>query len=201
MTKVIKQHKTLVVCIVLGIILIIYKMYTSQEEFIDINNNENIQIKEEKKEEEAVVIVHITGEVKNPGLKKLKDGSRIEDAINAAGGLTEEADLTNINLAQILEDGTKIKIPNIKNTEKEDEQITEEILINSNSNKPSKLININTATKNELESLPGIGESIATQIIEYRAKNGRFKKIEEIKNVTGIGESKYNKIKDYIKIN
>ena len=140
-------------------------------------------------------------EVKNKNVI-LKDGSRISDAIDAAGGLTEEADLTNINLAYILEDGEKIYIPQ-----------KGEIIIDSNNNtspisssfsksissKNSKT-NINKATQAELELISGIGPSTALKIINYRKENGNFKKIEDIKNVPGIGDAKFNQIKDYITV-
>ena len=122
------------------------------------------------------------------------------DAIDAAGGLLNDSDITNINLAHILEDGIKIKIKN-KNDEKNEKYIIDGLSDDfSGETEKNKLININTATKNELENLRGIGPSLAIKIVEYRNKNGKFKKIEDIKNVSGIGSNKYEKIKDYIKI-
>ena len=150
-----------------------------------------------------MMAIHVTGEVNNPGVVKLKEGSRMEDLIKAAGGLTENADLSNVNLAFVVEDGMKVRIPSIND---EDENfITKEngkgVIVSEEveSNLEDK-ININTASEIELEELPGIGASIASRIIEYRNKNGKFKNVEDIKNVAGIGESKFDKIKDLIKV-
>lgn len=206
-----KQKKIIIIAVALvfiGIIIFIYnsnKIDTSEinEEML-IANNETNNIKDTKVEEKNMIIVHITGAVKNPGIVKLEEGSRIEDAINKAGGLNEDADITNVNLAYILEDGIKIKIPssldvtevqneNILNSDS-GENIVEEF---EDSNKGS-LLNINKATKQDLQNLPGIGVSLASKIIEYREENGKFANIEDIKNVNGIGESKYENIKEHI---
>lgn len=146
---------------------------------------------------EEKIVVHISGEVINPGVITLKDGSRVVDAIDMAGGVTQNADLSKINLAYILEDAQKVHIPS-----KDEENTVEEITSQSNSiNKEKNLIiNINTANEKELQNLPGIGESIAKRIINYRKENGKFNSIEDIKNVSGIGESKFNKIKNNISI-
>ena len=158
-------------------------------------------IENEKKEQ---VIIHITGSVKNPGIVKLKEGSRIEDAIEAAGGLTENADITNVNLAYVIDDGIKIKIPSVTDEDIEDEVISENIGENiveeNNETSKGNIVNINKATESELQELPGIGSSLASKIIDYRNQNGKFNNIEDIKNVNGIGESKYSSIKDLIKV-
>ena len=158
--------------------------------------------------EENEVIIHITGSVKNPGIVRLKEGSRIEDAIEAAGGLTENADISKVNLAYVVDDGTKIKIPSSQEEDIGDEEIIdsgsgENIIIEKNttsSNKSSQTININKATETELQTLPGIGASLASRIIEYRSQTGKFGSIEEIKNVNGIGDSKFENIKDLISV-
>ena len=144
---------------------------------------------------EEEIVVHIIGQVVNEGIVKLKEGSRVIDAIEKAGGATEEADLSLINLAYILQDGEKIYIPSVN--DKEEMEVLEYTGTSSESKKELK-ININTAKQAELEKLPGIGESIASKIIDYRNKNGKFSSIEELKNVSGIGESKYNNIKNYV---
>ena len=149
--------------------------------------------------------VHITGEVKKPGVVKIKEGSRIEDVIEAAGGLTENADITNVNLAFVVEDGMKIRIPSQDEEFSEEGYVTEEsgkgvVLSDESSDNAASSVNINTASQSELEELPGIGPSISSKIVEYRDQNGKFKKIEDIKNVTGIGDNKYANIKDLIKV-
>ena len=201
-----KQRKILIIIGILVIILIGWKIYDSsnfeteeESQIIDSNTQES-----KTEDEEELVIIHVTGEVKKPGVVRVKEGSRVEDIVKAAGGLTENADISNINLAYVVEDGTKIRIPSTDD-EKQEEYITQSIgegiiMQEESNNSNNTIININTANETELEELPGIGASIAGRIVEYRNKNGKFKNIEDIKNVTGIGKSKYEKIKDLIKI-
>lgn len=164
-------------------------------EIEETNEDENID------EEPEYIMVHISGQVFNPGLIELKNGSRVIDAVNSAGGLKEEADLDRINLAKKLVDEQKIYIPKIGEeidiVEEEDgsSESTQE-----NSGDSSNKININTGTKEELMSLPGIGEVLAERIIEYRESNS-FKSIEDIKNVSGIGDKKFESIEDMIIVN
>ncbi|MBE5812519.1 MAG: hypothetical protein E7314_02550 [Clostridiales bacterium] len=173
--------------------------------YIKEEKNENILVEiEEPIIEEAIEIVEeipkiyvdIAGEITNPGVYMLDEGSRVNDLIIMAGGVTKEANLSNVNLASVLSDGIKITIPNKKDT------ATKNIIQTSiiGNNKSSGVVNINQADVEELTTLSGIGESIATSIVEYRNKNGNFKNKEDIKNVSGIGESKYSKIKDKITV-
>lgn len=157
--------------------------------------------------EEKKIKVYVVGEVNSPGVVSLKEKARIVDAIDAAGGKTENADLTKINLAYILEDGVQIYVPKIgeKANEKEsyitDEAgegvITDELV--STEKKASK-VNINTANSEKLQTIPGVGQATAEKIIKYRNEKGKFQKAEDIKNVEGIGDSKYEKMKDYIDV-
>ena len=167
------------------------KIVEFQEENQEINETE--EIGKEK------IKVYITGEVNNPGVKELDSNARIEDAINIAGGITNAANLKEVNLAYPLEDGQKIYIPNIN--EKVEEYLTENngsgIIEDIGTNRFGK-ININKADLQDLCNLPGVGESLAQKIIEYRNENGKFKSIEDLKNVTGIGEKKYENLKEYI---
>ena len=163
--------------------------------------NENVENQDEE------IVIHIAGEIKNPGIVRTKQGARIADIIEQAGGLNQDADITNINLAYIVEDGQKIIIPSktAENKQEINEEITEEEIINQESANDisktnTKTININKATTEELQQLQGIGEATAQKIIEYRKKNGNFKQIEDLKNVQGIGDTKFNAIKDKVKI-
>ena len=142
-------------------------------------------------------MVHIVGEVKKQGIVEIKEGARIADVIKKAGGETEEADLSKINLAYPVEDGEKIYIPN-KNDKEDLEYITEGIGNEKVYNNEESKININKASQVELETLPGIGPSTALKIIEYREENGKFEQIEDIKNVSGIGDAKFENIKESI---
>ena len=170
------------------------------EEIDSDNNAKEISNKIDETSIEVVeenIVIHIIGQVVNEGIVKLKEGSRVIDAIEAAGGITEEADLSLINLAYILQDGEKIYVPSVN--DKEEFESSSYIQTYGESKKELK-VNINTANQTELEKIPGIGSSIAGRIIEYRNENGKFKGIEELKNVSGIGESKYNNIKSYVYI-
>ena len=153
--------------------------------------------------------IYIIGQVNSNGVIELESGSRIEDAIVLAGGTTDIADLSKVNLAYPLEDGQKIYIPSIydKNINNNDTEYIsfengENIIENSNSgsSNSNKKININKANISELTSISGIGESTAQKIIDYRNQNGSYKSIEDLKKISGIGEKKYEKIKEYIDI-
>ena len=134
------------------------------------------------------------GEVKDPGVYKLKEGSRVIDAINASGGLKENANTYSVNLSKKITDEMVIIVPsNSENTNISNNTITQ-------NTKNSSLVNINTATTKELSSITGIGESKASNIVKYREENGNFSSIEDIKNVSGIGDSLFEKIKKYITV-
>ena len=163
-------------------------------------------LKTESEKEKNTIKVHISGAVNNEGIVELEENSRLVDAIEKAGGLKADAYTDEINLAYILEDGEKIHIRTKEEFEKSKQENLDEVnnndetVENSNvikNNKKSK-ININTATQTELETLPGIGKTTALKIINYRKENGKFKNIESIKDVKGIGDSKYEKIKNLI---
>ena len=140
---------------------------------------------ETESESLEIICVYVCGCVINPGVVYVEQGARICDAISLCGGLTDDAALDMINQAEIMTDGQKIYGP----------AIGENVVPEGNT---SGLVNINTADKSSLMTLPGIGESRAEAIIQYRETEGAFQTIEEIMNVSGIKESAYNKIKDYI---
>ena len=199
------------IAIIMGTIgLYIYKTYKEESDinFIDYNTelesnesisqettNENMNTNEENDKEKEKIIVHITGEVKYAGVVVLKEGDRIVDAIEAAGGETDNADLNKLNLAYIVSDGDKIYVPN------KNEEIGNITTVNEEINSEEQsTININTASLKELMELPGIGEVTANKIIEYRTQNGKFSTIEELKNVPGIGSSKFENLKEKIRV-
>lgn len=208
MIEFLKKRKIVIIIVVLVIILIGWKINDSNN-LEEVNTEETLvsdkkDIIKNDEEGEDIMAVHVTGEVKKPGVVKVKEGSRIEDIIEAAGGLTENADTTNINLAYMVEDGMKIRIPNTNEEDIEENYISVDsgkgVIMSEESNSSSSVVNINTANETELEQLPGIGPSISSKIIDYRNQNGKFKNIEDIKNVTGIGDTKFEKIKDFIKV-
>ena len=218
------KKQKIILAIIISIILLItfayiYKNIYSVDESSEIIINNDMQIEnnlvqneenqEDNLKEEEKVVVHVIGEVNNPGVVTLKEGARIIDAINKAGGKTEEADLSKINLAYVIEDGTQIYIPRINENLNEIELMTQDagsstIISNSETdneeNSKEVKVNINTANKEKLETLPGIGETTAQKIIDYREANGKFNSIEDIKNVSGIGDAKFNSLKDKITV-
>ena len=223
-----KQKIIIVVIGSMIIIACLYYIYTkdnatviSTEEITEENIVGNLEeIREKTTEENKKIIVHVSGAVNKEGIVELEENSRISDAINKAEGLKENADTKNINLAFKLEDGMKIYIPTIGeviegNEKRQNENMIDETdqYITSSSGiiqaqntidgtnevkSETEKININTATQTELETLPGIGPSTSLKIINYREENGKFKSIEEIKEVSGIGDAKYENIKDLI---
>ncbi len=153
----------------------------------------------------APIMVHVDGAVRQPGVYALAPGSRTQDAIQAAGGLSTEANVDAINLAAPLRDGDKLVIPRIGTPAAAQPaavptSIRAQPLPGLDSSVGS-LVNINTATLEELQTLPGIGAVRAQDIIDYRQANGAFKTIEELEKVTGIGPATFERIKDLITVN
>ena len=196
------DKKLLIIFIFLFIIICISIYFFTKDDQIETVFQNEFYISPNSTENQnttAEIIVHIDGEVVKPGIVCLPTEARITDAISAAGGLTELADTSKINLAYSLQDGQKIYIPSINDTQVEtyiQNDAGDNVIVQDSSS--SSLININSATQSELDSLPGIGPSTASKIIDYRNKNGDFKNIEDLMNVSGIGEAKFNNIRDYI---
>ena len=204
-----------IICILIVIGIFLYKrtqdtdystLMLEPEEEVKENNIEQEQEKIENK-----IKVHVAGYVEEEGMVELAEGARIADALEAAGGATLEADLSRVNLAYVLQDGQTIYIPSTLAVEEEEAEEEEYITEGSGgvileeeegeeekNNEAEGKVNINTTTQTELETLNGIGPSTASKIIEYRKQNGNFQSIEEIQNVSGIGDSKYESIKDDI---
>ena len=192
---------------------------TNVESSINTDNDkseENKEQKDDNSKEQIVngggIFVHIDGYINNPGVYEIKENDRIKTLIDKAGGFKEGYSIKNINLAAKLSDGDKIYIPSVleeKNSENNNN-------INTNSSgkgqnvktdrnnvsimKNNSKININTANISELKQITGIGESTANKIIDYRENVGKFKKIEDIKEVKGIGDAKYESLKNKITI-
>ena len=187
---------TIIIFIIFCVMVIIRKRELKDNNInYTINKEEDIINKDNEDNEEEYIYVDIKGEVINPNVYKIKKGLRVIDVINLAGGLTEESDTSNINLSKIVTDEMVIVI---KSKNNEEVYIDSDVDINNNNNN-NQLIDINTCTISELLTLPGIGESKANNIIEYRKKN-KFNTINDIMNVSGISESLFNKIKEYIKV-
>lgn len=208
-----KQKKLLAIILIILIVIAYYYLFMkNQTEEIE---NQNLEIENTSKENNSTdgtqkenkekIIVHVSGAVNSEGIVELEAGSRIANAIEKAGGIKESADMSEINLAYLLEDGMKIYIPTKEETEanKKNANTQNENYVTSSSEgenskryinniqsssststSSSKKVNINTATQEELDTLPGIGPSIAGKIIEYREQNGKFSNIEDIKEVS-----------------
>ncbi len=168
---------------------------------------------EPEQEEEITIVIDLSGEVMNPSVYVLPEGSRVYEAIDAAGGLTQQADIRNTNLAAPLSDGMKLHIPDKQYVAEEQKKSGEapgsryvngssalnaETSTSSEADSKNTLININTAGSAELQKLSGVGPSTAEKIIDYRKEYGRFNRIEELMNVSGIGEKTFAKLKNRI---
>lgn len=231
-----RKLELLIIVFLLGAIcFLVWNSYFNKNENLlendDVNLiSDNLEKVEESSNvsEEKYILVDVKGEVKKPGVYKLKENSRVIDAINASGGLTKKAYTKYINLSRILKDenviivnstseikkvssGNNITEVKINNNSKNSASISESELITNdnvkseedntgNSLESNQKVNINTATKEELMKLSNIGESKAEKIIDYRTANGNFNSIEDIKKVSGIGDKLYDSIKENITV-
>ena len=200
------KYLSLIGVLILPIIILISSYDIEEVQADNIENNNMVN----------TIFVDIKGAVNNPGVYELNSNSRVIDLINEAGGLKENADTTILNLSKKLKDESYVIIYTLDETMKYKneiisptkivKEIEERIICPDENNqacinhkKNNTLIDINTASKEELMTIPGIGESKANSIIEYR-NNNSFNSVEDIKNVDGIGDSLYEKIKEYISI-
>ncbi|MEC2401894.1 competence protein ComEA [Bacillus subtilis] len=160
---------------------------------------ENTVVKQEANNDESseTIVIDIKGAVQHPGVYEMRTGDRVSQAIEKAGGTKEQADEAQVNLAEILQDGTVVYIP--KKGEETAVQQGGGGSVQSVGGKGA-LVNINTATLEELQGISGVGPSKAEAIIAYREENGRFQTIEEITKVSGIGEKSFEKIKSSITV-
>jgi len=151
----------------------------------------------EEQEGTAELVVHVCGEVKHPGVYRLPEGKRVIDALEMAGGATEQGDLDKLNLAALLEDGGKIYLPPLTTVlspvSVKQSQLGQEKAFN--------LININSADQQSLDSLPGIGSALAKRILDYREQQGFFNSVDDLRKVSGIGEKKFEQLKDLVTVN
>lgn len=165
---------------------------------IDSADKGDVSVKEldsyfvEEDRDKAQIAVHVTGEVKSSGLIYIKEGARALDVINAAGGALDTADLDRINLAKVMQDGEKLHVPAIGEIPDNNAYLAYD--------EANAKININTATVDQLDTLQGIGPVLAQRIVDFREREGRFERIEDIMKVSGIGPKVYENIKDRITV-
>lgn len=179
-----------------------FVMETFSDTFLDMemeteDMDETVHLKEKESSEKEMYWVYVCGEVSVPGVYELTEGSRIKDAIESAGGFTEKAAREYWNLAQKIEDGMKIVVLSQEEAVADPYGIQKEGNI-MRSEAGDDRVNLNHATMEQLQKLPGIGAAKASDIIEYRKANGEFSAIEDIMNVPGIKESVFEDIKDKI---
>lgn len=201
-----KNKKTIALIVVLIILFTVSVMTygRNKEKVFQDEYMDNIFVEEEEKEilvevgdtkaNKSYIVVEVKGEVTRPDVYELEEGSIVKELIDMAGGLTKEADISRINRAKKLQNHELVVIGNIN--DKENMNMIEE----SSEAEYDGLININSANLEELKKISGVGDVKAQSIIEYREKNGGFKSIDEIKNIDGIGEKTFEKIKDKITI-
>lgn len=179
----VSKYKSYIIIVVIIIASVVSIIMENRKDSIELSING-----ETLKSFDGMIAVYITGEVANPGVYYIEEGKRLIDIIDECGGFTDEADITEINLAEKLNDSDKIYVP---------KKVEAEFSENDVEEADNSLININTASKSDLIKLEGIGDTLADNIISYR-KNNKFKSIEDILNVDGIGQAKFDKIKEYI---
>lgn len=174
---------------------------TDSEEEAEQKFAQEEETKNQQKTEPETIVVYVCGEVQKEGVVTLPVGSRIYQAIEMAGGVTEEAEASWLNLAEVLTDGVRIYVPG-KEEVSEGKLAIPEGTGNSTgiSEASDGLVNLNQASKEELMTLPGIGEAKAEAILQYRTEHGTFSSIDEIKNISGIKDGVFEKIKDKITV-
>lgn len=180
-----------------------------QDETLTLQEAADDQAETEKKEnvsenqgtEDEMIIVHVCGKVRKEGVVTLPAGSRIYQAIEMAGGMTDEAASSCLNLAEVLTDGARVYVPGKEEVEQGNFMAGDGTGMNSSlSGDKEEKVDINRASKEELMTLSGIGESRAEAILQYREEHGAFASIEDLKNVSGIKDGIYEKIKDKITV-
>ena len=205
----IKEYKIIVICVSLGLVLGGFfllkpvaqtpaKESNLQSEVIAVPKDSTDEKEDENQKEEVVeqdlITVDVKGAVKTPGIYDLPVGSRINDAVQKAGGLTDNADSKSINLAQKISDEALVYVP----TKGEDtSQATQSNVSNS---KENKKVNLNKASIEELKQVKGLGAKRAQDIIDHRDSNGKFKSVDELKKVSGIGAKTIEKLKEYVTV-
>ena len=208
----IKEYKIIVICAVLGLALGAFFLLkpTSQTSVKETNLQAEVaavskdsssekEIKKEEKEEspeQDLITVDVKGAVKSPGIYDLPVGSRVHDAVQKAGGLTDEADSKSLNLAQKVSDEALVYVPT-KGEEAASQQVASGTTASTSKDKK---VNLNKASLEELKQVKGLGGKRAQDIIDHREPNGKFKSVDELKKVSGIGAKTIEKLKDYVTV-
>ena len=205
----IKEYKIIIICAGLGLVLggfFLLKPATQtptkeanlQAEVTSVSNDATDEKEDKNQKEESVkqdlITVDVKGAVKAPGIYDLPVGSRINDAVQKAGGLTDNADSKSINLAQKISDEALVYVPT------KEEAISQDTHSNASNTKENKKVNLNKASLEELKQVKGLGAKRAQDIIDHRESNGKFKSVDELKKVSGIGAKTIEKLKEYVTV-
>ena len=205
----IKEYKIIVICASLGLVLagfFLLKPVTQtpaketkvQTEVTTVPKDSTDEKEDGNQKEEVVeqdlITVDVKGAVKSPGIYDLPVGSRVNDAVQKAGGLTDNADSKSLNLAQKISDEALVYVPT------KEEVANQESYSNATGNKESKKVNLNKASLEELKQVKGLGAKRAQDIIDHRESNGNFKSVHELKKVSGIGAKTIEKLKEYVTV-
>lgn len=198
------KAKNILFIVLIGMICLIFSSCNSpKEETVVIEQPEEKQNKpqteEHSEKEETWIWVDVSGAVNTPGVYRLKQGSRVFEAVQEAGGFLENADTAGINQASVLSDGEKLQIYTIEEVQQMEIQLKEFSDAGEKADTNGK-ININTADLSELQEIPGVGEKKAQSIMEYRETSGGFQNIEQLQEVPGIKGKTFDKVKDYITV-
>ena len=207
----IKEYKIIVICTGLGLLVGGFfllkpapetpvKETNLQAEVAAVSKDSSTEkeVKEEKEEpvEQDLITVDVKGAVKAPGIYDLPVGSRVNDAVQKAGGLTEQADSKSLNLAQKVSDEALVYVPT-KGEEAASQQTGSGV---ASSTSKEKKVNLNKASLEEIKQVKGLGGKRAQDIIDHRETNGKFKSVDELKKVSGIGAKTIEKLKDYVTV-
>ena len=205
----IKEYKIIVICAILGLVLGGFfllkpvaqtpaKESNLQMEVAAISKDSTDEKEDNNQKEEVVeqdlITVDVKGAVKSPGIYDLPVGSRVNDAVQKAGGLIDNADSKSINLAQKISDEALVYVPT------KEEAANQESYSNATGNKESKKVNLNKASLEELKQVKGLGAKRAQDIIDHRESNGKFKSVDELKKVSVIGAKTIEKLKEYVTV-
>ena len=208
----IKEYKIIVICAVLGLALggffllkptsqtpVKEKNLQAEVAAVSKDSSSDKEVNKEEKEEspeQDLITVDVKGAVKSPGIYDLPVGSRVHDAVQKAGGLTEEADSKSLNLAQKISDEALVYVP----TKGEEAASQQAASGTTPSTSKDKKVNLNKASLEELKQVKGLGGKRAQDIIDHREANGKFKSVDELKKVSGIGAKTIEKLKDYVTV-
>lgn len=188
-----------VILAILSLFLVVF--YINSKPVEDISSNKEEIFKEQssssntKEQSSSNITVYINGEVKSPGVYKLEQDSRLEDLVKASGGFTNEANSYKLNLAKKLKDEDYVYVDRKLDNENVQLKGGEQVKISENAK-----ININTANKEELKTIPGVGDVTAQKIMDYREQNGGFSSVEDLKNIDRIGDKTLEKIRDKVDV-